>query len=250
VDPEEGVEAPVPPRHLYRDEPGRHVAHPRTAVALDGPARDVQLRDLGHQLERELGLLPVLVDDRDDLGVRERPNPVPDLALLVREKVVQNVVVGPQRPGNVGDHGQLLLLRSLKTQGRPRAPCRPIIRAIIKIDKFVAEGRDAAGRGEERRGGGAFGDAARRILGEVKSRTVFPLLILHLVREKPQYGNSLIGQIRELSGGVMSVSPNTVYPLLRRLEEKGYVVGEWERPRRRAGASTGSRRAARRSTPR
>nr|MBA3952387.1 hypothetical protein [Rubrobacter sp.] len=32
-------------------------------------------------------------------------------------------------------------------------------------------------------------------LGEVKSRTVFPLLILHLVREKPQYGNSLIGQI-------------------------------------------------------
>jgi hypothetical protein len=43
----------------------------------------------GHQLERELGLLPVLVDDRDDLGVRERPNPVPYLALLVREKVVQ-----------------------------------------------------------------------------------------------------------------------------------------------------------------
>ena len=71
-------------------------------------------------------------------------------------------------------------------------------------------------------------------LGEVKSRTVFPLLILHLVREKPQYGNSLIGQIRELSGGVMSVSPNTVYPLLRRLEEKGYVVGEWERPETRS----------------
>ena len=67
-------------------------------------------------------------------------------------------------------------------------------------------------------------------LGEVKSRTVFPLLILHLVREKPQYGNGLISQIKELSAGVMSVSPNTVYPLLRRLEEKGYVVGEWERP--------------------
>jgi PadR family transcriptional regulator, regulatory protein PadR len=71
-------------------------------------------------------------------------------------------------------------------------------------------------------------------LGEVKSRTVFPLLILHLVRERPQYGNSLISQIRGLSGGVMSVSPNTVYPLLRRLEEKGYVVGEWERPETRS----------------
>ena len=67
-------------------------------------------------------------------------------------------------------------------------------------------------------------------LGEVKSRTVFPLLILHLVRERPQYGNGLISRIKDLSGGVMSVSPNTVYPLLRRLEERGYVVGEWERP--------------------
>jgi DNA-binding PadR family transcriptional regulator len=84
----------------------------------------------------------------------------------------------------------------------------------------------------EKSAGGAKSSATPHdvFLGEVKSRTVFPLLILHLVREKPQYGNSLIGQIRELSGGVMSVSPNTVYPLLRRLEEKGYVVGEWERP--------------------
>ena len=67
-------------------------------------------------------------------------------------------------------------------------------------------------------------------LGEIKTRTVFPLLILHFVREKPEYGNSLMHKIREKSGGVMSVSPNTVYPLLRRLEEKGYVEGEWERP--------------------
>src|ERR687893_298857 len=67
-------------------------------------------------------------------------------------------------------------------------------------------------------------------LSEIKSRTVFPLLILHFVREGPEYGNSLMQRIREASGGVMSVSPNTVYPLLRRLEEKGYVKGEWERP--------------------
>ena len=67
-------------------------------------------------------------------------------------------------------------------------------------------------------------------LSEVKSRTVFPLLILHFVREKPEYGHSLMQKIREKSAGVMSVSPNTVYPLLRRLEEKGYVEGEWERP--------------------
>lgn len=67
-------------------------------------------------------------------------------------------------------------------------------------------------------------------LGEVKSRDVFPVLVLHLLQRKPEYGNSIIGHIREMTAGVMSVSPNTVYPLLRRLEEKGYVEGAWERP--------------------
>ena len=67
-------------------------------------------------------------------------------------------------------------------------------------------------------------------LGEVKSRGVFPLLILHLVSRRPEYGNSIIRGVKEMTGGVMSVSPNTVYPLLRRLEEKGYLVGEWEDP--------------------
>ena len=71
-------------------------------------------------------------------------------------------------------------------------------------------------------------------LSEVKTRDIFPLLILHLVRAEPAYGNSIMAQIREISTGTMSVSPNTVYPLLRRLEEKGYVKGEWERPETRS----------------
>lgn len=71
-------------------------------------------------------------------------------------------------------------------------------------------------------------------LGEIKSRSVFPLLVLHLVRERPEYGNSIIRGVREITGGVMSVSPNTIYPLLRRLEEKGYVHGEWEKPETRS----------------
>ena len=67
-------------------------------------------------------------------------------------------------------------------------------------------------------------------LSEVKTRDVFPLLVLHIVSEEPSYGNSIMARIREISAGAMSVSPNTIYPLLRRLEEKGYVEGEWERP--------------------
>lgn len=67
-------------------------------------------------------------------------------------------------------------------------------------------------------------------LGEVKSREIFPVLILHMVSKQPEYGNSIIRGMKEMTDGVMVVSPNTVYPLLRRLEEKGYVTAEWEDP--------------------
>jgi PadR family transcriptional regulator PadR len=67
-------------------------------------------------------------------------------------------------------------------------------------------------------------------LSEVKTRDVFPLLVLHIVRQEPAYGNGIMARIRGITAGAMSVSPNTIYPLLRRLEEKGYVEGKWERP--------------------
>lgn len=67
-------------------------------------------------------------------------------------------------------------------------------------------------------------------LGEVKSKDIFPVLILHMVSVKPEYGNSIIRKMKEMSDGVMVVSPNTVYPLLRRLEEKGYLTAQWEDP--------------------
>lgn len=67
-------------------------------------------------------------------------------------------------------------------------------------------------------------------LGEVKTRNIFPVLILHMVSKRPEYGNSIIRGMNEMTGGVMVVSPNTVYPLLRRLEEKGYLTAEWEDP--------------------
>jgi DNA-binding PadR family transcriptional regulator len=33
---------------------------------------------------------------------------------------------------------------------------------------------------------------------------------------------------------VLSVNPNTMYPLLRQLEERGLIEGSWEHPERRS----------------
>ena len=37
-----------------------------------------------------------------------------------------------------------------------------------------------------------------------------------------------------MTAGVLSVNPNTMYPLLRQLESRGLIEGQWEHPERRS----------------
>jgi DNA-binding PadR family transcriptional regulator len=69
--------------------------------------------------------------------------------------------------------------------------------------------------------------------GGLRRREVLPLLVLHLIAQGPSYGNQLMERIGEMTAGVLSVNPNTMYPLLRQLEERGLIKGEWEHPERR-----------------
>jgi DNA-binding PadR family transcriptional regulator len=69
--------------------------------------------------------------------------------------------------------------------------------------------------------------------GDVRRRDVFPLLVLHLLSQEPTYGNRLIDSIEEITNGAISVNPNTMYPLLRDLEDRGLVDSRWEHPDRR-----------------
>ena len=69
--------------------------------------------------------------------------------------------------------------------------------------------------------------------GEIRRRDIFPLLVLHLIEREDQYGNRLIEEIERITEGVISVNPNTIYPLLRQLESRGMIKGDWEHPDRR-----------------
>ena len=69
--------------------------------------------------------------------------------------------------------------------------------------------------------------------GELRRREVLPLLVLHNIAEGPSYGNQLMERIAEMTAGVLSVNPNTMYPLLRRLESEKLIEGRWEHPERR-----------------
>ncbi len=108
----------------------------------------------------------------------------------------------------------------------PERAGKPVADAVAKAAKSARERGAAA---PARRGGRSmdvFG-------GEIRRRDVFPLLVLHLIAAEPQYGNRLIEEIKRITEGVISVNPNTIYPLLRHLEAEGKIKGDWEHPDRR-----------------
>ena len=70
--------------------------------------------------------------------------------------------------------------------------------------------------------------------GPIKSKTVFPVLILHLLKRQPDHGYGLMQRIDAVCGGLIAVNTNKIYPLLRRLEERGFLSATWEHPSKRS----------------
>jgi transcriptional regulator len=57
------------------------------------------------------------------------------------------------------------------------------------------------------------------------------LLILSLVETRPRHGYEIGKLIEQKSGGAVTFSAAALYPLLYRLEKRGWIQGRWvERP--------------------
>lgn len=54
------------------------------------------------------------------------------------------------------------------------------------------------------------------------------MLLLHLLRDQPDYGYQLCERLRTRSGGVLGFDEGAIYPLLHDYEQRGLVVGYWE----------------------
>ena len=72
------------------------------------------------------------------------------------------------------------------------------------------------------------------LLGELRRGGLLPMLVLHFLGDGPSYGNQLMERVSTVTGGLVAVNPNTMYPLLRSLEARGLIAGEWEHPERRS----------------
>ena len=113
----------------------------------------------------------------------------------------------------------------MAAQRKPRGVTRRAVAETTKLADAQAAVREPARR---RQGpGDPFSGGLRR-------RDVLPLLVMHVMSSGPSYGNQLMERISELTEGVLSINPNTMYPLLRQLESQGLIEGRWEHPERRS----------------
>lgn len=59
------------------------------------------------------------------------------------------------------------------------------------------------------------------------------LYILLILQSGPAHGNKIADEIKRHTAGAMRPNPNALYPLLRLMEERGYVSGNWDNPETR-----------------
>ena len=67
-------------------------------------------------------------------------------------------------------------------------------------------------------------------------RGTLSMLILKIVKLEPMHGFGIMQRIGQITRGAFQVTPGSLFPTLHRLEQEGWIEGEW-------GTSENGRRA-------
>jgi DNA-binding PadR family transcriptional regulator len=57
------------------------------------------------------------------------------------------------------------------------------------------------------------------------------LCLLALLAKEEKYGFQILHELRDRSNGFFDLKEGTLYPALRRLEERGFVQSHWQEPK-------------------
>jgi DNA-binding PadR family transcriptional regulator len=70
----------------------------------------------------------------------------------------------------------------------------------------------------------------RQFSGKISTTSLMKMFILHLLSKGNLYGNQIIDNIKLKLNNKWEPSPGMIYPLLRDLENNGYVKSWWQEP--------------------
>lgn len=70
-------------------------------------------------------------------------------------------------------------------------------------------------------------------VGQVFAKGLLPIYVLYILSMGPANGNDISTKINERTKGLWSPSTGGIYPLLKKLEKEGLVIGEWDDPKKK-----------------
>src|SRR5947209_13840299 len=97
MDTEEGADTGISAGQFHHDEPTSQCTHAWAAIALDAAASNIERGKLGNKLKGELSPLPVVIDDGNNLFVREGTHFIANAAFFLGQKFIHQVKIGPER---------------------------------------------------------------------------------------------------------------------------------------------------------
>lgn len=65
-------------------------------------------------------------------------------------------------------------------------------------------------------------------------RGILKMIVLKILSEGKTYGYEMLGRIDRESNGLLHMKEGTLYPILYRLEDDGYIVSRWKELEQRA----------------
>lgn len=70
-------------------------------------------------------------------------------------------------------------------------------------------------------------------VGQIFTKGLLPIYILHILSIEPSNGNDISKKIGERTKGLWIPSTGGIYPLLKKFEKQGLVIGEWDDPKKK-----------------
>lgn len=73
----------------------------------------------------------------------------------------------------------------------------------------------------------------KEAVGQVFTKGLLPIYVLYILSLGPKNGNDIAHKIGDRTNGLWVPSTGGIYPLLKKLEKQGLVVGQWDDPEKK-----------------
>ena len=73
----------------------------------------------------------------------------------------------------------------------------------------------------------------KEAVGQVFTKGLLPIYVLYILNSNPANGNDICHKIGERTNGLWIPSTGGIYPLLKKFEKQGLIIGEWDDPKKK-----------------